>query len=556
MAVAEQGVRAAPGWGRWAALAAAAAVLHLVLVQPNHPAAMTWSALAVFPLELPVLLLGLAALPRRGAATTAIRAILVAVLVAIAVLKIADFAMFTAFNRGFDPLIDLSLIDAGWRLGAGTLGTLPAALAVGAALLGLAATAAALWWATGRWAGLAPPILPRRVALAGAALATALAVAEIGQAMRIWQLPFAPPGAAFTARVGVERVARIQRTLADLAEFRAAAASDPLAGRSGLLDLLAGHEVIVVFVESYGRASFDNSLYAPTHGATLRAAEARLDAAGVGVRTGWLTSPVEGGQSWLAHATFASGLSVDGATRNAALLASDRLTLWEIARDAGWSTAAVMPAITLPWPEAGRLGFDHLLDQPGLRYRGPAFNWVTMPDQYTLARFRDLLPAGPRPLFAQVALISSHAPWVPVPRPVPWPAVGDGSVFAPMVEGAERPEAVWRDRDRVRDQYRQALDYALGVTLDWAARQAEENGPEEAPLIFILGDHPAAAFVSQVGSRDVPLHVIGPPALLAAIETWGFSPGLTPGAATPVWPMTAFRDRFVDDFTGDAGGGS
>jgi len=534
----------------------AAAVLYVVLVQPNHPAAMTWGALAVFPLELPVLLLGLAAMPRQGAATAAVRVALVAVLVAIAVLKIADFAMFIAFNRGFDPLIDISLLDAGWRLGAGTLGTLPAALAVGMALVGLAAVTMALWWATGRWAGLAPARLPRRLALAGAALAMVLAVAEIGQAMRVWHLPLAPPGAAFTARVGVERVARIRTTLADLAEFRAAAASDPYAGRGGLLDRLAGREVIVVFIESYGRASFDNPLYAPTHGGTIHAAEARLGKAGAAMRTGWLTSPVEGGQSWLAHATFASGLSVDGATRNAALLDSSRLTLWQIARDAGWSTLAVMPAITLPWPESVRLGFDRLLDQPAMRYRGPAFNWVTMPDQYTLSRFHDLLPAEPRPLFAQVVLISSHAPWVPVPQPVPWRAVGDGTVFAPMVEDAERPETVWRDPDRVRDQYRQALDYSLSVTLDWAAQQVEERGSDDAPLILILGDHPAAAFVSQIGSRDVPLHVIGPPALLAAIEQWGFTPGLTPRATTPVWPMTAFRDRFIAGFTRGKGRGS
>ena len=37
----------------------AALILHLVLIQPNHPGAMTWGALRLFPLELPVLLLGL-----------------------------------------------------------------------------------------------------------------------------------------------------------------------------------------------------------------------------------------------------------------------------------------------------------------------------------------------------------------------------------------------------------------------------------------------------------------------------------------------------------------
>jgi hypothetical protein len=34
------------------------------------------------------------------------------------------------------------------------------------------------------------------------------------------------------------------------------------------------------------------------------------------------------------------------------------------------------------------------------------------------------------------------------------------------------PDVVWRDRDRVRDQYRQAVDYALTVVFDYAARHA------------------------------------------------------------------------------------
>ena len=37
-------------------LGLATLVLHLVLIQPNHPAAMAWDALLLFPLELPVIL--------------------------------------------------------------------------------------------------------------------------------------------------------------------------------------------------------------------------------------------------------------------------------------------------------------------------------------------------------------------------------------------------------------------------------------------------------------------------------------------------------------------
>ena len=46
-----------------------------------------------------------------------------------------------------------------------------------------------------------------------------------------WSLPVDPPGAAFTARVGLERWRMGRATLADLRAFEAAAATDPLGRR-------------------------------------------------------------------------------------------------------------------------------------------------------------------------------------------------------------------------------------------------------------------------------------------------------------------------------------
>jgi hypothetical protein len=144
-------------------------------------------------------------------------------------------------------------------------------------------------------------------------------------------------------------------------------------------------------------------------------------------------------------------------------LASGRQTLFHIAADAGFHTAAVMPQITLDWPEATLMGFETVLAAADLGYAGLPFNWVTMPDQFTFAALDRLLRDGgdKRPLFAQVATGSSHAPWVPVPEIVDWDAIGDGRIFNEMAAAGDPPDVVWRDRDRVRDQYRQAIDYAL-----------------------------------------------------------------------------------------------
>ncbi|WP_245904213.1 sulfatase-like hydrolase/transferase [Roseicyclus mahoneyensis] len=524
-------------------------VLHILLVQPNHPAAMTWGALGLFPLELPVIVLGLVALGD-GRAGQLVRGALVAVLMLIAVLKAADFAMFTALARGFNPVADLALIEAGMRLLVGAIGPVLTGLVGLGALLAVAGVAAALWWATGVWAGVrvARPLARGGLAIA-AVLSAGVATAEIGGTMGRWTLPAAPPGAAFTARVGVERWQMARATLADLRAFEAAAAADPWSGAVGLFDQI-DRDVIVVFVESYGRTSMDTALYADLHRATLQAGEADLTARGLAMASGFVASPTRGGQSWLAHATFANGLWVDGQTRYGAALASGRQTLFHLAQDAGFHTAAVMPQITLDWPESGLMGFDTVLAAADLGYGGMNFNWVTMPDQFTFAAMDRLLRdrprdrSGDRHLFIQIATGSSHAPWVPVPEMVDWDAIGDGRIFDAMAQAGDPPDVVWRDRDRVRAQYRLAVDYALQNVLSYATRHAEDP-----PLMIVLGDHQAAGFIALDDRRDVPIHVIGPAHLVALTDGWGLSPGLIPRPDAPVTGMDRLRDMILGSFT-------
>ncbi len=558
----------------------AALLLDLALILPNHPAAARPDALLLFPLELPAILLGLIALPFASRLSRPLRFLLVATLLVLVVFKIADFAMFTALGRPFNIVSDMVLLSAGWNVSTGAIGIGLAVVGVASLLAALAFLTSALWWSTGRWVRVEPTRGWRAAAAVAAVLATGVAVAEIGHTMRAWRLPIDPPGAAFTARVGVERLQLYRNTVADLARFQEASRTDAFAARDDLFSRLEGRDVKIVFVESYGRTSFENPLYVPTHSATIDSAEQalRLEGsdvkivfvesygrtsfenplyvpthsstidsaeqalrqAGLSIRSGWLESSTSGGQSWLAHSTLASGLRIDGQTRYAAMLGSPRQSLYDLARAAGYRTGAVMPAITMSWPEAPVLGFEHALAAADMEYQGRPFNWITMPDQYTLARYPDLLPQDTRPDFLQIALISSHAPWVPIPEMVPWDQVGDGTIFDQWATAGDPPSVVWRDRDRVRDQYRRAIDYSLRVTFDYVARESESE-----TLFIVLGDHAPAGFVSQIDSFDVPIHIIGTPRALALFDHWGWTDGLAPAADLPSWPMEDFRDRFL-----------
>lgn len=519
----------------------AVVILNLLLIQPNHPAAVAWDALLLFPLELPAILLALLALGASRAGV-ALRLALVAVLTIIVVLKAADFVMFTSLNRGFNPLGDMPLVGYFYDLVVGNIGHAATIAVIVGSMLVIAGLTAALWWAMRVWSRLSlPRPLPALAAVAAVA-AVGLVVTDVGAKMGRWSTPFSHPGTAFTARVAVERIETAQQTIADLRVFRAAAKNDPFAGQAGLFDLL-DRDVIVVFVESYGRTSLDTPLYADLHRETLANAQTQLEALGLAMSSTLLASPTQGGQSWLAHSTFASGLWIADQTSYRAALSSGRSTLFHLAGQSGFHTAAVMPQITLNWPEAQFMGFETILAEADLGYAGRPFNWITMPDQFTFAAMDRLLRnrrSDDRPFFIQMALGSSHAPWVPVPKVIDWNALGDGTVFDPLVAASDPPRVVWQDNDRVRAQYRLAVDYALQTVFAYAALHADNP-----PLMIIVGDHQAAGFVALDDRPHVPMHIVGPQPLVDLLSDANFTPGLVPPETTPVRRMDLMRAHIL-----------
>jgi hypothetical protein len=340
----------------------------------------------------------------------------------------------------------------------------------------------------------------------------------------------------------------------DEREFTAQASDDPFRSvpNGDLLTALRGKDVMLTFVESYGRSAVEDPRYAPQVDAVLDAGTAKLAAAGYSARSGWLTSPVAGGGSWLAHSTFHSGLKIGNQQRYQSLVASDRLTLGAAFKRAGWETTGVMPATNRAWPEGAFFGIDRIHDGPHLGYRGPGFSFSPMPDQYTLAQFEHLehgrTDRGPE--FAQVELTSSHVPWTPIPQPVDWNALGDGTVFAPQVAGVDPPDVVWKDDDRVRTSYRQSIEYSLTTLVDYVQHYGNDN----LVLVF-LGDHQPASIITGDGaSHDVPITIVArDTTLLDKIAGWHWDTGLKPSPQAPVWPMEAFRNRFLTAFgPGDA----
>jgi hypothetical protein len=373
----------------------------------------------------------------------------------------------------------------------------------------------------------------------GWALRGAAALGVVWVALR---LVGAPVASSSTAALAVDEVQAVRTGLADRATLARLIADDRFRATPGtrLLTGLRGKDVLLVFVESYGRVAVQDSSVSPRIDAVLDAGTGQLRAAGFSSRSAFLTSPTFGGLSWLAHATLQAGVPVDGQRRYDQLVQADRLTLTRAFKRAGWRAVGLMPANHRAWPEGSSFyGYDEIYDRRNLGYRGPDFGLPPMPDQYTfLALQRRELAARRRPpLFAEVDLISSHAPWTRIPRLISWDDVGDGSIFG-RIPAAETARGV-------RAAYGQSIEYVLTTLFSFVQRYGDDD-----LVVVVLGDHqPATLVTGQGAGHDVPISVIAhDPEVMDQIARWGWQDGMSPSQQAPVWPMAAFRDRFLTAF--------
>jgi phosphatidylglycerophosphate synthase len=492
----------------------ATALVWVAAVAPNEPSRLTAGAFARLPLEILLVVVAAVLLPAAGRRVLAVVA--GALLSVLVLVKVLDIGFFTAFNRPFSPVDDLSYAGIGLETLRDAIGSWRANVTVVLAVLLIVALLVL---------PVAALLRVTRVAAGhrGWALRAAAALGVLWVALRVLDTPVASTSAAALA---VDEVQAVRAGLQDDEVLAREIAHDRFATTPGdrLLTSLRGKDVLLVFVESYGAVALGNSRI----GAVLD------QAGGFEARSAFLTSPTFGGLSWLAHATLQAGVRVGGQRRYDQLVQDDRLTLTAAFKRAGWRTVAAVPANRRAWPEGSSFyRYDKIYDRRNFGYRGPDFGLPPMPDQYTLEALRRRELSGPSPLFAEVDLISSHAPWEKVPRLIGWDDVGDGSVFN-------------RVPARARAGYFRSIEYSLRTVLSFVRRYGDDD-----LVLVVLGDHqPATTITGQGASHDVPISLIArDPRVIDRIAGWGWQDGLRPGPRAPAWPMEAFRDRFLTAFS-------
>ena len=532
-------------WLAWTATVLAVMIVWIALVAPNRLDRLSIGALLRIPVEgLVVVGIGLLLPPRARRIMAAVVGALLGLLV---IAKILDIGFIAALDRPFNPVTDLVYFGPAVGVLNDSVGTVWTVVVVLGALCLVASIPVLLALAVVRLTSITARHRKTSVRTAVGLAVVWLVCAVVG----VQFVAHEPVAARSAADLAYNHARAVDTAIRDQHTFKAAlTAKDPFALKPGndLLTGLRGKDVIVAFVESYGRVAVQGTPFSKPVDAVLNAGTDKLRAAGYSTRSAFLTSPTFGGISWLAHSTLQSGLWIDNQRRYNDLVGSSRFTLSDAFNRAGWRTVADDPSDKGNWPPGKSFyHYDHVYNSSNVGYKGPKFSYATMPDQYVLSAFQrmELAKAHHTPVMAEIDLVSSHTPWAPLPHMVPWNQVGDGSIFNGMPAQGQSPKVVWRHASHVQAAYGQSVQYSLTALVSFLQSLHDNN-----LVLVVLGDHQPATIVSGSNpGHDVPITIIAhDPHVMDQIASWGWQDGMLPSPSAPVWPMDAFRNRFLTAF--------
>jgi phosphatidylglycerophosphate synthase len=532
------------------ALRLAVTVLAVVLVWaellvPDRAWQFSPAAFIRIPVELLILVavaLVLPVWPRRIVA--AITGVLFGLLTLVNILNIA---FFEEEDRAFNPVYDWGEIGPAMGVVRNSIGPTLTFILLVVVLLGLVLLVGAIVASTIHITTVAAR--HRRATTRG--LAAVAAVCGLCAGLSLQLIPGFPVASTSAIGLAVAQVRAAQAAISDERHFaRLISSPDPEASvpASDLLTGLRGKDVIIAFVESYGQVAVQGTSFSPGVDAFLRQRTASLARAGWSTQSAWVTSPGFGGISQLSHSTLQSGLWVNSQERYGQLIASSRFTLSDAFDKGGWRTVGDDPADDDPWPPGTAFyHYDKLYNRFNVGYHGATFSYPSMPDQYTLAEFqrRELAP-GHKPVMAEIDLVSSHSPFVPLPTMVPWSKVGNGSIFDPMVARSERAISVLGNAGKEREAFAKSIEYSMQALTSWAT---EINDPNL--VLILLGDEqPGGPITSPGASHAVVISIVARhPSVFRQIASWHWQDGLVPGPSAPLESMAAFRNQFLGAFS-------
>jgi hypothetical protein len=322
-------------------------------------------------------------------------------------------------------------------------------------------------------------------------------------------------------------------------------AQDHLMGTPRDLARLKGADFLFLLVESYGSSVYRHRTLTGTGCPNIEEFTNSVSAKGYFSASKYMLSTTYGGGSWFAHATLRTGVQIRDSLEFALILHRNPQppTMALMFKEAGYRTVLVQPGTTRPWPEGLVHGFDRRYYSFHLDYEGPVFGFATMPDQYVLhaVHQKEMVKQKRQPLFVEYALVSSHAPWTPVPTVInDWSQLERGRIFnnSPGV----RFPVTWTNMEEGAVAYAYSLCYDFDVMRRYITERLDRDA-----FIVILGDHqPPGAITYDDPSWAVPLHVLSKDReLIERFVEAGYTPGMIPTDNGKMKGMHTFMTDFL-----------
>ena len=275
------------------------------------------------------------------------------------------------------------------------------------------------------------------------------------------------------------------------------------------LNLKSKPDIYLLFVESYGKLLYENPDLRVPYLRCMDSCESVLLRNGLNVATGFSTSPVSGGQSWVSYTSVLFGYNIrnqgtfNSLLKNPAMAHYDNL--FRVLSQNGYTTFRLnaipqAPNLEIPWETYSRFySIDKWINFPDLNYTGRLYGFgPSPPDQYSInfaGRYMDRDSPGPRALFFITQ--TTHNPFYS-----PDSLAHDWQSLNGQADDIAFHASVLLKKPRIKD-YAKAVHYDLSALVQFMTSVPDSNA-----IFILIGDHQPPVITSAKDGFETPVHFI------------------------------------------------
>ncbi len=309
-------------------------------------------------------------------------------------------------------------------------------------------------------------------------------------------------------------------------------------------------DIYLLFIESYGTLLYeDRYLRAPYIG-YMDSCEKKLKASGWKSATGFSTSPVSGGQSWISYTSVMFGYNIRNQGTYNSMLKDTSMArygnLFRVLKQYGYTTFRLNampqnPELEVPWKRYSDFyAIDHWINFPDFHYTGRLYGFgPSPPDQFSINFAEKVIHeghAGPSALFFITQ--TTHNPFYSPANPV-----NDWRTLNRVPDEGASHASVFLKKPRIED-YARAVRYDITTLVRFIVDLPDTNA-----IFILIGDHQPPYLTRSGDGFETPVHIIGRNSeFVSAFQQYGFSLGMTRKDSMAPLRHEAIYSMFMREF--------